>query len=105
LGIVKQMRGVTFDWKKSSDPGKRHSAGVIAQEIEAIENIPEGLVYTDNTVRTYDEDGNPEEGSPTIDNKKSANYSALSAYLIEAIKEQQTMIEDLKARIEVLENA
>jgi hypothetical protein len=32
------------------------------------------------------------------------NYSEITALLAEAIKEQQTIIEELKARIEVLES-
>lgn len=105
LDLVKQMRGVTFDWKNKKNSSKKASAGVIAQEIEAIEGIPEGIIFTDTSVVTYDEDGKKSEGSPTIDNKKQANYSTFTAYFIEAIKEQQTIIEDLKARIETLENA
>ena len=38
------------------------------------------------------------------DNFKSVEYVKLSALLIEAVKEQQTQIEALKARIEILEN-
>jgi len=105
LSLIKQMRGVTFDWKKASDPGKKHSAGVIAQEIEAIEGISPGLIYTDSTIITYDEDGNVDEGCPSIDNKKSANYPAFTAYLIEAVKELSAKIDSLESRINVLENA
>ena len=105
LDLITQMRGVTFDWKKQANSALSSSAGLIAQEVESIPGIPAGLVDTDSTIRTYDDDGNLEEGSPIIDNKKSINYAALSGYYIEAIKEQQIMIENLKARIEALENA
>ena len=35
---------------------------------------------------------------------KSISYGQINALLIEAIKEQQTIIDDLKSRIETLEN-
>ncbi|MEA2112812.1 MAG: tail fiber domain-containing protein, partial [Patescibacteria group bacterium] len=57
--------------------------GLIAQELE--EHFPH-LVNTDS------------EGY------KSIQYGKLSAVLLEGMKEQQQEIEELKARIEILEN-
>ncbi len=70
VSLVKQLRGVRFDWKESKTP----SIGVIAQELEAV--LPE-LVTTN-------------------ENQKTVNYSGLIAILIQAIKEQQEEIENLK---------
>ena len=73
VDTVQNLRGVTFE--KSLQP----SLGVIAQEVEEV--LPE-LVHTD-------EDG-----------MKSVAYGNMVGLLIEAIKEQQKQIEDLKQRLE-----
>lgn len=62
LDTISQLRGVEFDWKKTD----KHSAGVIAQELETI--LPY-LVATDTN------------------GVKSVNYTAIIGVLIEAIKE------------------
>jgi hypothetical protein len=71
LNKVEQLRGVKFDWKESGLP----SYGVIAQELEEV--LPE-LVHGDNP--------------------KTVNYNGIIGVLIEAIKEQQKQIEELKNR-------
>ncbi len=75
---VLKMRGVSFD---RIDTGK-HSSGVIAQEIQEI--------------------------APELVNDKNGTlavaYGNLTGYLIEAIKDQQIMIDDLKKRLKTLEN-
>ena len=80
LQKIQQLNGVYFQWKESSKDG----VGVIAQDIEKV--FPE-LVATD-----------PNTGL------KSVSYGNLVAPLIEAIKEQQKQIDELKAEIEVLKN-
>jgi len=77
LESVKQMRGVTYN--KIGE--EKQSVGVIAQELEEV--VPQ-LVHTD------------EEGM------KSVAYGNLTAVLIEALKEQQAQIEELKARLDGL---
>ena len=74
LDKVTQMRGVTFE--KDGQQG----TGVIAQEM--LEVAPE-LVHEEHDYY-------------------SVNYSGLSGYFIEAIKEQQKQIEELKAEIKKL---
>lgn len=74
LDIVNAINGVKFTWKRSQAPG----VGVIAQEVSAV--LPE-VVST-----------NP-SGSLTV------SYDSLVAVLIEAVKEQQIQIEELKAKI------
>jgi len=74
LKKVSALRGVTFDFKKS----KQKQIGVIAQEVEQI--IPE--VVGENP-----------------DGYKGVQYGNLVGLLIEAIKEQQKQIEELKEKI------
>lgn len=88
LESVKNLNGVTYNWSPESTKGKRfpegRQIGVIAQEVEAV--YPE-LV---STMRGGD---------------KAVNYSKLTAVLIEAIKEQQAMIEELQQEVAALKAA
>lgn len=70
LGKLLQLRGVTFTWNQSG----KDSIGVIAQEVEKI--IPEIVTETNGV--------------------KQVAYDALVPILIEAIKEQQKQIDELK---------
>jgi hypothetical protein len=74
---VKAIRGVTFTRNDRDDKTKRF-AGVIAQEV--LEVLPE--VVTEDALGTY-----------------SVAYGNLNALLIEAIKEQQNQIDELKSII------
>jgi len=71
------IRGVTFTRNDHADQEHRHM-GVIAQEVEK---------YLPEVVHTND------------DGIKAVNYGAMSGLFIEAIKEQQTQIEDQAAEI------
>ena len=73
LTKILQLRGVTFNWKKDNTPG----VGLIAQEVEQV--FPE-LVSEQNGI-------------------KSVQYGNLVAPLIEAVKEQQTEIQNQQAQI------
>lgn len=73
LSKLLQLNGVTFNWKKDDRP----SVGVIAQEVEKV--FPE-LVNED-------------------ENFKTVNYDGLIGLLIEAIKEQQQQIDELKKQV------
>jgi hypothetical protein len=77
LNKLKEIRGVYFTRKDQDDKAKVHT-GVIAQEVELV--LPE-VVSEDN------------EG------KKNVAYGNMVGLLIEAIKEQQLQIEELKALI------
>ena len=87
LEKVLQLRGVSYDWKTEEYPDKGFTEGrqigFIAQEVEPI--LPE-VVKTDS------------------DGYKALAYDKIAAVLVEAMKEQQSQIEALKARIEALEN-
>jgi hypothetical protein len=69
---ILQINGVTFNWRESNKP----SVGIIAQEIEKV--FPE-LVNGENP--------------------KTVNYNGLIGLLIEAIKEQQIEINNLKDKL------
>lgn len=77
---VKQLNGVTFNWKKNG----KESGGIIAQEVQAV--LP-GLV---SQVEELD-------GSSS---HLAVDYNGIIGLLIETVKEQQNQIDDLKARIE-----
>ncbi|WP_375562927.1 tail fiber domain-containing protein [Bernardetia sp. OM2101] len=81
ISNIQKLRGTSYDWKDKKR-GTKLQFGVIAQEIEEV--FP-NLVHTDN------------EGY------KSVNYTGLIPVLIEATKEQQTIIEAQEEKISKLE--
>jgi len=81
LAKILSLEGVSFDWK--SDPAKQPQLGVIAQEVEKV--APE-LVSTNSA------------------GYKSVNYDGFSALLINAVKEQQQSIDQLKAENQQLKD-
>ena len=85
LDKVNRMRGVTFDWRRDEFVNKNFEKetqiGFIAQEVEEV--IPE-------FVRT-DQEGN-----------KSVTYANVAALLVEAIKDQQIIIEQQQATIDAV---
>jgi hypothetical protein len=77
LNKLKTLRGVTFTRNDIEDKVKRHT-GIIAQEVEAI--LPEAVLTDEKGI-------------------KSVAYGNMVGLLIEAIKEQQKQIDELKALI------
>jgi hypothetical protein len=77
---VMQLQGVNFEWIDASNktPGKH--MGFVAQEAQKV--VPEVV----NTSGNY----------------LSMEYAPITALLVEALKEQQKMIEELKAEVEKL---
>jgi hypothetical protein len=88
LSKVLNLRGVSFDWNVDIVPNKasqqQSSVGLIAQEVEKI--IPE-VVVTERI-----------EGNDL----KTVEYANLTAILIEAIKEQQRQIDELRQTVDKL---
>jgi hypothetical protein len=76
LSKVEQLRGVSYDLEANG----KHEVGVIAEEVGAV--VPE--------VVSYDENGKDARG---------VDYSRLTALLIEAVKQQQREIRDLKSEL------
>ena len=85
MSLVEGLQGVAFEWRKDEFKDKNfeegRQIGLIAQDVEQV--IPE-IVKTD-------EDG-----------YKAIAYEKLTAVLVEALKEQQQEIRDLKGEIEKL---
>ncbi|MBO4602900.1 MAG: tail fiber domain-containing protein [Salinivirgaceae bacterium] len=85
LDKVLTLNGVTYEWRVKEFPNKhlddKTHVGVIAQEVEAV--LPEAV----------------ETGE---DGYKSVNYSNITPLLIEAIKEQQTIIDNQQKEIDEL---
>jgi len=83
---VKQIRGVTFDWNEKAgkiEQQKGHDVGLIAQEVEKV--LPEVVQIREDGI-------------------KAISYEKVVPLLVEAIKEQQTTIENLESRLKLLED-
>ncbi len=76
LSKVMSLRGVSFDWKENG----KHDIGFIAEEVGEI--VPEVVAYEKNGI-----------------DAQSVDYARLTSLLVEAVKEQQKMIDDLKAEL------
>tara|TARA_R110000782_G_scaffold156532_1_gene248717 strand:- start:59 stop:1858 length:1800 start_codon:yes stop_codon:yes gene_type:complete len=74
---VQAIGGYEFDWNSLSEK-EGHDVGVIAQEIESV--LPELVVNRDNGY-------------------KAVRYEKIVALLIEAIKDQQLQIDELKTKL------
>jgi hypothetical protein len=85
LDKIDRIRPVTFDWVPTENVSDREGAdfGFIAQELEEV--LPE-VVHTRG------------------DGYKTVMYEKVVPVLVQAMKEQQTMIEALRAEIELLKN-
>ncbi len=90
LQKVLALRGVNFNWNTSAFPQRmfsdKRTLGFIAQEVEKV--LPE-IVQTENTTEGY----------------KSVQYDKVVALLVEAIKEQQKQINQLKKQVKKLRRA
>ena len=85
LEKVLKLRGVYYN--RIDDESKKRKLGVIAQEIEKV--IPEVVL----------ENPGGEDKVPVL----TVEYGTITALLIEAVKDQQTLIKDQASRIEKLE--
>jgi len=92
LALVKQLRGVRYDWRPANEreigkslplPTNERQIGFIAQEVEKV--VPEAVTKPKDATGTY---GLKEEN--------------LIPILVEAIKEQQSEIEKLRAAVAAL---
>ena len=79
LGKLTQLRGVSFDWKKTGET----ELGFIAQEVEGI--YPELVEINE------------------VNGLKSLKYGNITAILVEALKEQQKEIDLLKEEVKRLQ--
>ena len=84
LTTILQLSGVTYQWKDRNTGGNDERFGFIAQQVESVE--PK-LTFTNK-----------------VDQYKGVHTDAIIPLLVEALKEQQTIIDELKNRISILEN-
>ena len=76
MAKVMALRGVSYDWKETG----KHDIGLIAEEVGEV--VPEVVTYEKNGI-----------------DAQSVDYARLTALLIEAVKEQQRTIEEMKSEI------
>jgi hypothetical protein len=81
LEKVKRLNGIYFDWKGNG----KQDIGMIAEDVGKV--IPEIVAYEENGIEA-----------------KSIDYGRLTPLLIEAVKEQQKEIEELKLQLNSLGN-
>jgi hypothetical protein len=94
LSKVALLKPCTYTWKADGSDGQ----GFIAHELAEV--VPDAVTGEKDAVETYtDEDGNEQ----TRIKPQGIDTSFLVATLTAAIQEQQTIITDLKSRIEALE--
>ena len=91
---IMTLSGVTFNYK---DSGKK-STGLIAQDLEEV--LPEAVYETENIGAPPAEDPANDKGENKV---KAIRYGNTVGLLVEAIKEQQTIINRLEKRIKTLE--
>jgi hypothetical protein len=87
LEKVQNLNGVSFQWKRND----KESIGFIAQEVQEV--VPE-IVHNNR----IEEDGVLKSESLGVD------YGNITALLVEAVKEQQALINRLEERIKTLES-
>ena len=81
LAKVNQIHGVTYDWKDETR-GKEKQIGVLAQDVEKV--LPEAV--------------------KDMNGHKAVDYQKLTPVLLEAVKELETLVTDLKAENAELKN-
>jgi len=95
LGKIKKLRPVEFDWLTNRD---KHEYGFIAQEIQEVAPM---LVSEHNAVGDTKKFLQKLDGTNT---NKSVDYAKLTVLLVDAMKEQQEQIDELKKEIKELKN-
>jgi hypothetical protein len=87
LATVSALKPVTYDWKSD----KTYGEGFIAHELQEV--VPLAVTGEKDAI---DENGNPRH--------QGVDYSKIVVYLVAAIQEQQTQIEELKTKVSALES-
>jgi hypothetical protein len=94
LAIVQALKPVTYKWKVDGSDGQ----GFIAHELAEV--VPDCVSGEKDAVEVYTDEDGIEQTKPKY---QGIDTSFLVATLTAAIQEQQTIINDLKARVETLE--
>lgn len=107
LPKINNLHTYSYNYKSEPNGAPKH-IGVIAQEV--VSQIPEAsrekvdTKVVSNKFATPDPAGTSGGPETVTTVTKMVDYDALTAVLLQAIKEQQVQIEQLKARVQVLEN-
>ena len=102
---VKRLNGVHYDWideveELGFNPRLKHNdAGVIAQDVQKV--LPQAVDYAPFD-RLYDEETGADIGSKSGEDYLTVKYEKMVPLLIEAIKEQQDQIDELKEMVRKL---
>jgi len=102
---IMKLNGVHYTWKDmvtdvGFTPSQKEEVGVLAQEVQEV--LPEVV-----TNAPFDSEINPSTGklhSKSGQNYLTVKYDKLIPLLIEAIKEQQHTIQELKSTVDMLQN-
>ncbi len=108
---IKELKGVSFEWQANEakdfphEDGKK-DIGVIAQDVQKV--LPEAVIGAPFDLEKDMEENDDGSFTEKVTSKSGKDYltvqmEKLIPVLIQGIKEQQTIIEDLKTRIETLE--
>ena len=92
---LKQLRPIEFDWLVDRD---RHEYGLIAQEVDKV--VPE-LIVENRAIGDTKKFLKNLDGTETF---KTVDYAKLTVLLVDAMKEQQEQINELKTEIQELKN-
>jgi hypothetical protein len=87
LDKIKSLRGVSYTWNAGKKKGKQ-DIGLIAQEVEEV--LPD--IVTEKKLPIM-------KGTDADTKYKTIDYEKIIAVLVEAVKDQQTQIDDLKKKI------
>lgn len=103
LDKVLRMKAYTYDANKEAYPkfiaSSRKTVGFLAQELELV--LPEAVA--DKTIPSLNTNRTAADKEVESLQVKAVSYDTVIPVLVEAIKEQQGIINDLRARIEQLE--
>ena len=95
LSKVSALNPINFHWKENGEA----SDGFLAHEAQTI--VPYAVTGKKDEVYTDENSGEElENGQPKY---QTMDYGKLTPLLVKAVQEQQTIIDDLKSRIKVLE--
>jgi len=95
LAKVSALNPINFKWKDSGES----SEGFLAHEAQTV--VPYAVTGVKDEVAT--DENSPEEKANGEPLYQTVDYGKITPLLVKAIQEQQTIIDDLKARIETLE--
>ena len=97
LEKIKSLRPISFQWKNDNIDKSSTHLGFVAQEVQQV--LPEIVVDHE-----WKEIPDSAEKVWEKTDKLGMKYAEIIPVLVKAIQEQQTQIEELKAKIEKLEN-